>query len=373
MRILVLTGIGADRMAAHALNTLNMAQGFAQLGHDVTIISYPAQNSRVTLAELESMYGLSTRLNWIQLARPKFRSQPLSAHYPFALLAMLHVLRLRPDFVFARNYIAPYLTARFGYPTAAESHAHLDNQTPSFLRMITAARDYPQFRALVTIGEVLRDHYQSLGVPENKLLILPTGVDIERFLRPAILPVNPYQSSAPNVAYVGHLYDYKGIPTIFEAAQQLPAVNFHLVGGKPDDIERHRQTIEQLRLNNVSLHGLKPQQEVPPYLWYADVLLLPPSAHHPSAEWTSPVKLGEYLASGSPVIATDIPALRSWLTDKQVTFIPPDSGQAMASAIQHILSQPDTLQQQLKNGLELAHSFSYANRARTILQHCRLI
>ena len=40
-----------------------------------------------------------------------------------------------------------------------------------------------------------------------------------------------------------------------------------------------------------------------------------------SSAWTSPLKLAEYLASGSPVVATRIPALLDWITDTEVELV----------------------------------------------------
>ena len=369
MRIAVVASMEAGVEKAYAINSVNMAQGFAKLGHDVTLITFANRDGKRPLDDLIKQYDIRVPLPWIQLPRV-FRKRFISADLPFALMAMFHLWRLRPDFVFSRTYIAPILSARYGFPTVVESHAHTDNRTPPFLKMIDAVTDYPQLRYLITISDVLSEHYQSLGVPSEKMLVLPTGVDMDRFSRPDTLPASPYPSNKPNVAYVGHLYDYKGIPTILETAKSCQDVHFHLIGGFPQDIERIQTRISEQNLLNVTLHGYKPQSEIPPYLWNADILLLPPSLDHPSARWTSPVKLGEYLASGTPVIATEIPALQDWLSDEQVTFIEPDSSSAMAQAIKSVLSNPEEAKQKSERGLQLAHEFSYRTRAETILKKC---
>ena len=371
MRIAVVASMEAGVEKAYAINSINMAQGFTKLGHDVTLITFAHREGKRPLDELRQQYDIRVPLHWIQLPRV-FRKRFISPNLPFASMALLHLWRLRPDFVFSRSYIAPVLSAKYGFPTVAESHAHTDNRTQPFLKMIEATGRYSQFRYLITISDVLSQHYQSLGVPQEKMLVLPTGVDIDRFTRPENLPPSPYATDKPNIAYVGHLYDYKGIPTILETAQLCQDVHFHLMGGLPQDIERVQLVIKEQNLVNVTLHGHKPQSELPPYLWNADMLLLPPSLDHPSARWTSPVKLGEYLASGTPVIATRIPALEDWLTDEQVTFIAPDSPPAMAQAITAGLSNPQQVQQKSERGIQLAQEFSYRVRAQTILQKCGL-
>lgn len=369
MRIAVVASMQAGVDKAYAINTVNMAQGFAKLGHDVTLITFAHQSGQHLLDDLRKQYAVYAPMRWIQLPRV-IRKRIVSPDLPFAVMALLQLWRLQPDFVFSRSYIAPVLSSRYGFPTVAESHAHTDNRTPPFLKMIEATAKYKQFRHLITISDVLSEHYQSLGVPQEKMLVLPTGVDIDRFKRPEQIPPSPYTTEKPNVAYIGHLYDYKGIPTILETAKLCETVNFHLIGGMPRDSERIQATVTEDNLTNVTLHGHKPQSELAPYLWNADILLLPPSIDHPSARWTSPVKLGEYLASETPVIATRIPALQDWLSDEHVTFIDPDSPISMANAIQSVMSNPQGAQQKSEKGLQLAREFSYQARAKTILEKC---
>jgi glycosyltransferase involved in cell wall biosynthesis len=366
MRILVVSGWEAASLRAHAINTVKMAQGFARLGHQVTLVCKRSPGGRVPPTELAALYGLTEPLRWIQLPGRVLRHR-VGLHWSFACLALPVILRVRPDLIFARNYIVPWMSSRLGFTTVAESHAHPDNNTAPFLRLVSATR-HRAFRLWVTISQYLADHYCSLGVPADKLIVLPDAVDVVQFGRPGELPPSLYQKPGPHVAYFGHLYDYKGIPTILEAAALLPEVQFHLVGGLPEDIERQKARIEEMGLYNVTLQGLKPQSEVPPYLWHADVLLLPPSQYHPSAQWTSPLKLGEYLASGTPVVATAIPALRDWLTDDEVKFVEPDDGKAMAEGIMDVLRDPGYAMALSQKGLKKAQTLSYRRRAEKILE-----
>lgn len=370
MRILVVSAFEASSQWAHAIHTVKMAQGFARLGHEVTLISRRPREGKVPPAELAALYGLNEPIEWVQLPHSVL-SCPVDVHWRFAFLAMFMALRVRPDLVFTRNYVFPWLSSRLGYATVAESHTYPDNKTAPFLRLVSAARHHA-FRLWVTISQRLADYYRSLGVPATKLAVLPDGVDFQLFKRPDRLPSSPYPKGAPVVAYVGHLYDYKGIPTILRAASLLPTVQFHLVGGWPDDVIRHRAQIQAMGSSNVTLHGLKPHAEIPPFLWQADVLLLPPSASHPSAAWTSPLKLGEYLASGTPVVATSIPALRDWLTDDEVKFVEPDDAEAMAEGIMDVLRDPDYARALCREGLKKARALSYEGRAKKIIERIAL-
>ena len=370
MRILVASAFEASSQLANAINTVKMAQGFARLGHQVTIVCRQPPEGIVSPEKLAKIYGLTESLVWVQLPCKIF-GYSINQNWRFALLALVVALQKRPDLVYARNYIFPWLTSKLGIATVAEKHSPIETNTAPFCRLVDATR-HPHFYLWVTISHRLANYYHSQGVPEKKLIVLSDAVDLKLFQRPDRLPASPYAENCANVAYVGHLYDYKGIPTVLEAAEIALDVRFHFVGGLAEDIDRQQKRSQALELHNVTFHGLKPQVEVPNFLWHADVLLLPPSQHHPSAAWTSPVKLGEYLASGTPIVATDIPALRDWLTDEEVEFVQPDNAEAMVEGIRHLLNDRQRAEQLRRSGLVKAQELSYEQRAEAILNSCGL-
>jgi glycosyltransferase involved in cell wall biosynthesis len=366
MRIIVVSAFEASSLWAHAINTVKMAQGFARLGHQVTILCFRPCKDRTPPDALARTYGLTERIRWIQLPQNPLGSL-VDPHWWFALSALPFILWTQPDLVFARNYSLPCLSSRLGILTVAENHAYPGDRDIYFRRIIKAMQNRA-FRLLGTISPYLADLYASLGAPEKKMYVLPNGVDIHLFRRPDQLPSSPYPNGGPDVAYAGHLYHYKDIPTILEVAARLSHVHFHLIGGWPEDITKHKQRVQELELTNVTFHGPKLHSAVPSFLWYADVLLLPPSANHPSASWTSPLKLGEYLASGTPVVATSIPALRNWLTDAEVKFAEPDNAEAMAEGIMEVLGNPELAMRLSQGGLRKAQRFSYQCRAKEVLE-----
>jgi glycosyltransferase involved in cell wall biosynthesis len=366
MRILFVNGLEALSQRAFAINSIKMAEGFAAMGHDVTIVCRQSKNGKVSPENMADVYGLTKPLRWVQLPL-HFLHYPVDQHWLFTLGALPTALRINPDLVFARNYIFPYLSSKIGFQTVAETHAHVGFDSSRFLTLLRGTTN-KKFKLLITISRKLSSYYESLGVPSEKLLVLPDAVDLDLFLSPPQKPPSPFPSGKPIAVYAGHLYDYKGIPTIIEAAELLPDIDFHFVGGMPEDVERQKVKIKEHKVNNIVLHGMKKHSEVPPYLWHADVLLLPLSAKHPSAEWTSPVKLGEYLASGTPVVASDIVALRDVLTDEDVHFVSPDDGSVLAKGILKVLDNAEYAQSLGKQGLTKAKSLSYQNRAMTILE-----
>jgi len=280
---------------------------------------------------------------------------------------LLLCLKIKPDIIYCRNYIVPIFTSLFGINTVMESHAHVGHSSIRFNVSMMLLRHLRKFLGIVTIAEPLKSNFMKLGFRRNKILVLPDSVDTEIFIKPQSFSKS--KRTCPIVLYSGHLYDYKGIPTILEAAKLCPDYQFQLLGGFDHDICRIKRHIIKEELINVSLLGRVSHSQVPKYLWDADVLLLPPSSYHPSSEWTSPVKLGEYLASGTPTVATSINALLYWLRNDEVVFVPPDSPTSLVDGIRSILENDIDTTSMISNALALASQLTYKNRCRAIINH----
>lgn len=362
MKIAVVSALKAGSLRASAINAVKMAEGFARCGHEVWLLTlggWPRGNRK-----LKELYGIEEKIIWKRL--PFF----IGSGYFFAQIALMIVKRINPCFVYCRSYSVPWLFQRNRIPVVMESHAHPDNRSNWFMRMLQSTNSQ-YFKAWVTINNSLVKSYRKMGA-EDKFLILADAVDEKLFRRPVNgLPESPFKNKGIHVSYCGHLYDYKGIATILEAASLLKGedVTFHFVGGLPEDIRRQKMRAAQMHLENVVFHGLVSHSRVPLFLWYSDILLMVPSANHPSAQWTSPVKAGEYLMSGVPVVASAIPALKDWFLDGEVYFIEPDDYVQLSEAIKKIIDNTELAEQLIEKGLEWARLHSYKRRAESIIQY----
>jgi glycosyltransferase involved in cell wall biosynthesis len=365
LRVLVAIPARLDSIAANAVNTFKMADGFARIGHETFLVCSVPNDARFTVDDLRARMSLSPDLSIVPtpVVGPDLR---MLRDQMFARQVDRAAAHLAPAFTYSRAFKAPVELAAKGIPGVAE--VHKISRRARFRRLAKTATESSALRALVTIAPDLNAYLMKLGVPAAKILMLQTGVDLGLFRRPASLPWQP-PKSPPEVVYAGHLFDYKGIPDILDAARLMPEVRFTLVGGLPADIERHARTVASRKLDNVRLAGPRPHAELPALLWNADVLLLPPSAHHVSATVTSPVKLGEYLASGTPIVATTIPALQRLLSDREASMVAPDNGEALAAGIRRVLGDSAYAKGLSLAAMERAAGIGYTTRARAILDH----
>jgi glycosyltransferase involved in cell wall biosynthesis len=360
MRVVVFGEFEADSPRAHAINVTKTAGGFVRLGHDVTLVCR-APLGAMHQGELARHYG-EPGLRWV-FVRPDDGAA-------FGSGAALLASELGADFVYARSFDAAAACAAGGVPTVLETHAHVGDRNPPLLRCLALAAEGGPLAGVVTISESLRGYYASLGAAAERVRVVPDGVDLELFTPPVPVPLPRWgDDGRRHAVYAGHLYDYKGVPTMLDAAGLRPGWVFDLVGGTPEDLARVSAAVAERGLKNVVLHGARPHAEVPGWLWRADALLLPPLGDDPSARWTSPVKLGEYLAAGPMIIASDIPGLRAWVGEPEVRWFVAGDAAGLAEGLD--AAAEETAEHRASRRVtarERAERYCYPARAREILK-----
>ena len=173
--------------------------------------------------------------------------------------------------------------------------------------------------------------------------VSPSGADLSDTRPPATLT----ESAKLNAGYIGSLYPGKGMEIIVELAKRCEWADFHIVGGLPEDI-RHWES-RASALTNVHFYGFVPHQEARRYQRAMDVLLLPNQRQVSTAgrgtldigQWTSPLKLFEYMAAAKPIVSTDLPVLREVLAHQVTAYLcPPDDVEAWVDALKHLRDHP---------------------------------
>jgi glycosyltransferase involved in cell wall biosynthesis len=115
--------------------------------------------------------------------------------------------------------------------------------------------------------------------------------------------------------------------------------------------------IESLGIaQRVEFTGQVTRERLPGVLAAATVLVLPRRAGLFS-DAGFPTKLGEYLASGTPVVTTDTGEIGRHLTDGVTAYVVrPGDPSAFAAAVAHVLDEPDEAAQVGARGQTLAAS-----------------
>ena len=210
-------------------------------------------------------------------------------------------------------------------------------------------------------------------VEAQKIAVCPNAVDVHRF-RPGLDSTNAVRRSlaadGPLIVFVGGFYEWHDIDTLLAAFAHLLAVfpnaRLVLVGDGARRIAMASRAVELGIDAAVIFKGLVPHAEVPPLMSAADIAVAP---YKDSGQqfWLSPLKLFEYMASGTAVVATGIGQITEVISHgRNGVLVPPGNVQALAEALRQLLDQPglrSELARQAREDVVREHSWDvYAGR-----------
>ncbi len=189
-------------------------------------------------------------------------------------------------------------------------------------------------------SEHLAGFWKSHGVTEDRIFVSPPVV------RPSSFLEEQPPSGRARAAYLGNLA-HREIEYLLDisalVARAVP--DFRLtIHGDATDTARHNveRAVEDRDLDEtIIVSPPVPPADVARVLSEADVLLLPRSRGEFSTAGF-PNKLGEYLASGRPVVSTIVGDIPKYLSNGKSAFlVEPDDNGAFAAAVVRVLSSPD--------------------------------
>ncbi len=194
---------------------------------------------------------------------------------------------------------------------------------------------YEQADAITVPSTVAKRSFVTMGVPAEKVHVIPYGVRLDKFTR----TVEP-AAGAFDVLFAGQVSLRKGIPYLLQAFAQVnhPRKTLTVVGSVQDDVRALLPTLPHV---GVTFTGSIPQHELARKMSTSHLMVLP------SVEEGLALVQGQAMACGCPVLATTATGAEDLFTDGVEGFIVADRDvTALVERMQQVADDP-SLQQRL--------------------------
>lgn len=199
--------------------------------------------------------------------------------------------------------------------------------------------------AVAVICEGLRSDLVTRGIPADKIMVSPNGVDLELFGDPpppdAALARELELEDADVIGFIGSFYDYEGLDDLIAAMPLLierrPSAALLMVGGGPMEAALRAQADASPAAGRIRFVGRVPHQEVERYYSLTDVLCYPRKAMR-LTDLVTPLKPLEAMAQRRLVSASNVGGHRELIEDGVTgTLFAPDDPAAIAGALAALL------------------------------------
>jgi glycosyltransferase involved in cell wall biosynthesis len=196
---------------------------------------------------------------------------------------------------------------------------------------------------IVAVSTGIERWLRGLGVEEQRIAVLPNGVDPHRFRARGAVGTAARETlglSGPVVGFVGSLKPWHDVATLVQALAAFPASTrpqLLVVGDGPG--RARLAAAARAAAVEVTFTGAVGHDAVPLYLAAVDVAVAPYAAD--DAFYFSPLKLLEYLAAARPVVAAEVGDIGHCVRRGETGWLyPPGDAAALAGAIREVLADP---------------------------------
>lgn len=371
LRVFYLRDTRMPTRRSSTLQVMYTCNGLANRGNFVKLFITSWGKSRMTIDGIFGFYGMEKTFEIQRL--PTVNWTRKTQTWSFVLLAVPYVLGNilrygKPDLVYIRGVAVAwtfliasrllgirvfYETQELGSEIAPHVHELVgieDKKSRGFLKRLRLAERFifENAHGIVVGTEKLKQAIVDLGIPEDKISVIPDGFDPKRFEIPKEIKnprIDPRSAKRVDlIGYAGHLYYWKGVDCLVEAmalvAKDFPKAKLLIVGGPPDepDIKRVKKLVEKEGISeSVIFAGYVQPDEVSYYLGLSKILAIP-TLDTVMGKYAMPMKIFEYMAAGKAIIATDLDAHKQVLEhEKTALLVRVGDPKSMALAIRRLL------------------------------------
>lgn len=370
MKLTYIANVRIPTEKAHGYQIAKMCDEFAKAGCEVELVIPEREN--LIKDDIFSFYDLDKNFGVKKIKSydfSKFKGWEKFSFYLQSLFFVLKLLRFnvnKRDIVYTRNPEIAYMFKLKGNKVIFEAHNWPDSKQWLYKKFIK------RVDKIIVITKFLKEEYVKNGSLSEKILVAPDGVDLGKF------DIDLSKESARDklklpqdkkiILYTGNLLKWKGVDTLIEAGKLLKDDSLiYIVGGSESYLKEYHEKISGF--DNITLIEAISHAQIPIWLKASDVLVLPNSGKEKiSKNYTSPLKMFEYMASKRPIVASDLPSIREILNEKNAMLVESDNPESFVRGLKKVLQNKDLADILSKRALSDVQNYTWNKRAEKILK-----
>lgn len=337
---------------AEGIHIREMVSAFRQLGHEVVVMG---PTGEATGRHSEK----GAKLHRVKAVIPRIVFELCELGYPLYLLILIWARsrNFRPDFIYDRyitfNFGSVLAAKILGIPLFLEVNAPLalersnePDETLIFQKTALAIERWVCMHATRTIvvSTPLKEYLFTQGVPEEKCIVMPNGVNPITF-QPrkkdeVLLQRIGAKPGMTIIGFTGILRPWHGLDMLADAVCRLTKHNkeaFLLIVGDGPIREELEMQLRQMGLEGkYFITGRIPYEEVPGYVNLFDIAVSPKATFY-----ASPMKIVEYMSLQKAVVAPDTKNIQDLIdTGSNGLLFHADSVNSLAESLQRLIDSP---------------------------------
>lgn len=359
---------------AHGLQIMKMCESFCANGINCELI-IPQRNIDPEISERDpfKFYGINkifkiTHLrsfDFIQWGlRPfgkiLFWLQQLSFGY-----SVRKYLKDKEGVVYSRDQFSLYALLNTKHKLFWEAH-----NFPKNISSVLYKNILKKINGLVVISLGLKNKFSE--VYPKEILLAADAVDLNQFdinmTREEARTVLGLPSDKKIAMYVGQLYKWKGVDVLASSAKFLAENELIvIVGGQEEDREMVRSYIDKGYEDKIMFIDYVSNNKIPTYLKSADCLVLTgKNSEAISRQYTSPLKLFEYMASKRPIVSQSLPSFQEILNYDNAVLVEPEDPEKLAEGMKKAFYDRNLTEKITQSAFENVRSRTWGQRAQII-------
>jgi glycosyltransferase involved in cell wall biosynthesis len=341
MKILQVVPFFSPVHGGSSLVPYNLSKELAKRGYEVTVYTsdYKLSGEWIESLPRVKVYPLKTRSIWANF----YITEGLINHIRKEIkdFDIIHLHNYRTF----QNVVVHHYAKKYGVPYILQAHGSLPRISAwRKLKWIYDAffgyRLLSDASTVIALNEVEAQQYRSMGVPDEKIAVIPNGIDLSEY---AVLPPRgsfKRKFDIPDrkkiVLYLGRIHKTKGVDLLVKAyayiIKEMKYIDALLVIAGPDDgyLNEVKSLVASLGISNsVLFTGFISSEDKLSALVDADVFVTP-------SFYGFPVTFLEACATGTPIVTTTLGDTLEWIKGN-VGYVVQPKTECLARAVYRLI------------------------------------